>query len=375
MRRLLISTFIVSIASSAGLAQRTPPPPPLPARAYAYTSSSDDRDRAMLGVSTESDGKRDTLGVLITSVTPGSPADKAGLEEGNRIGSINGVSLKLSSADAGESDMAGVMSNRLSREMRKLKPGDDAKLEVWAGGRYKTVTAKTVAADELNSSMRRSRSDAEDRPVLGVSLTTSGNRRDTLGVFVSGVNRDGPAEKAGIVEGDRIASINGVDLRTPKDDIEDGWNSSNRVQRLQREVRKLKAGQPVDLVVVSGGRSRTVKVTTARSSDLKDSGEFTFNFNGMGPGGMMIRTPGAIAMPRPAIAPRVRVFNNWDGGDGDMNFYFDDLRRSLQDIGPQIRMELDREMPKAMDEVRRSLEKLRQDMPLIRARLGRGVVI
>ena len=77
----------------------------------------------MLGVSTGSSGKRDTLGLLIESVTPGSPAEKAGLEEGNRIASINGVSLKLSREDAGESDMSGTMTNRLVREMRKIEGG------------------------------------------------------------------------------------------------------------------------------------------------------------------------------------------------------------------------------------------------------------
>jgi hypothetical protein len=231
------------------------------------------------------------------------------------------------------------MTNRLSREMRKLKSGDEAKLEVWANGRYRTVSVKTVSADDLLP-RRASLADESDRAALGVSLSASGSKRDTLGVFVSGVTEDGPAEKAGIVEGDRIASINGIDLRTPKEDIGEGWISSNRVQRLQREIRKLKAGQVAELAVVSGGRSRTVKVTTVKANELKDSGGYTF-----------------------------RV------GDGGFDTHFEGLRQSLEEIGPTIRMELQREMPKAMDEVHRSMEKLRQEMPLIRARVMRGVVI
>src|SRR5919205_3869249 len=65
----------------------------------------EDSDRAALGISTSSSGKRDTLGLLITSITPGGPAEKAGLQEGNRIVAINGVSLALARADAGEPDM------------------------------------------------------------------------------------------------------------------------------------------------------------------------------------------------------------------------------------------------------------------------------
>jgi S1-C subfamily serine protease len=328
MRRVLLPAILLAVTVAAASAQRTPAPS---ARSYAFSTSSDDGDRAMLGVSTQSDGVRDTLGVLVISVTPGSPAEKAGIEEGNRIASVNGVNLKLSRADAGESDMAGVMTNRLSREMRKIKSGDEAKLEVWANGRYRTVNVKTVAADELLP-RRTSLAGENDRAALGLSLSSSGSKRDTLGVFVSGVTQDGPAEKAGIVEGDRIASINGVDLRTPREDLGEGWMSGNRVQRLQREIRKLKAGEAAELAVVSGGRSRTVKVTTVKASELKDSG-------------------------------------------GGFGMYFEGLRQSLNEIGPAIRIELQREMPKAMDEVRSSMERLRQEMPLIRTRVTRGVVI
>jgi hypothetical protein len=375
MRRVLLPTILLAAAAAAVPAQRTPAPAPAP-RAYAFSMSNDDGDRAMLGVSTQSDGVRDTLGVLVTSVTPGSPAEKAGIEEGNRIASVNGVNLKLSRADAGESDMAGVMTSRLSREMRKLKPGEEAKLEVWANGRYRTVSVKTVSADELMP-RRTALADENDRAALGISLSSTGSKRDTLGVFVSGVTQDGPAEKAGIVEGDRIASIDGVDLRTPKEDIGEGWMSGSRVQRLQREVRKLKAGQSADLVVVSGGRSHTVKVSAVKASELKDSGGFSYR---IGDGGMFMTTPHVMATPRPPAPPRVRIFQDQNpdfDGNLDMNFdmNFDRLRRSLKEIGPTIRMELDREMPKAMDEVRRSMEQLRQEMPRLTTTMRRAVII
>ena len=52
--------------------------------------------RAVIGVTTSgSASSRDTLGVFVSEVQSGSPADKAGIEEGNRIASINGVSLRL----------------------------------------------------------------------------------------------------------------------------------------------------------------------------------------------------------------------------------------------------------------------------------------
>ena len=71
-------------------AERPPARRPL---VYRY-STEDHRDRAFLGVSTGMSGVRDTLGLLITAITAGGPAEKAGLEEGNRIAAINRTSLR-----------------------------------------------------------------------------------------------------------------------------------------------------------------------------------------------------------------------------------------------------------------------------------------
>ena len=45
------------------------------------------------------------------------------------------------------------------------------------------------------------------RAALGLQLSPTGTARDTLGVFVSSVTPKGPAENAGIIEGDRNDSI------------------------------------------------------------------------------------------------------------------------------------------------------------------------
>ena len=363
MRRTVQFMLLLVVAAPAVFGQVRVGTTP---RAAVVAAASVDPDRAMLGVSTSSDGKRDTLGLLVTSVTEGSPAEKAGIEEGNRIGSINGVSLKLSRADAGESDMSGVMTNRLVREMRKLKPGEDASLEVWTSGRYKTVKVKTVSAEGLMPA-RPARMNDEDRAALGVSISSGGTKRDTLGVFVSGVTEDGPAEKAGITEGDRIASINGVDLRASREDVGDGWMSSSKVQRLQREIGKLKPGQSADLVVVSGGRSRTVKVTAARARDLRDSGGFSFQVgDGMG----LMNLDGVVRESLRNIGPQIRM---------EMNH---EMPRAME----MMRLELDRELPRAMDEMRRKIDliglessraatRLRVVAPQLRARVLRGVTI
>lgn len=119
------------------------------------------------------------------------------------------------------------------------------------------------------------------RPAIGVQLSPTGTLRDTLGVFVSRVTPKGPAENAGIVEGDRIVSINGVDLRVNAADAEDGYAADLPRRRLSREVGKLSPGKVATLRVWSGGRVRDVPVTVGRASDLRESGAFGMMMDGM----------------------------------------------------------------------------------------------
>ncbi|MGE5733063.1 MAG: PDZ domain-containing protein [Gemmatimonas sp.] len=224
--------------------------------------------RAVIGVTTSGAATtRDTLGVLVTSVRAGSPAEKAGLEEGNRIASVNGVSLKLSPADVDDPDMAGVMTRRLTRELDKLKPGDEVDLRVYANRQTKTMKIKTIAPEDLYES-RLPRRDA-DRATLGLDIAVTGSARDTLGVFVIGVQDGSPAAKAGIEEGSRIASINGVDVRGRRSSDEDElvFRASN-LGRLEREVSRLKPGDDVELRVYFNGQFRNVKMKAARMADL-----------------------------------------------------------------------------------------------------------
>jgi serine protease Do len=254
-------------------------------------------DRPMIGVTTAQESDRsDTLGLLVEQVRRGSPADRAGLKDGDRIQRVNGVNLRADRADAGEEDYDGVLNRRLSREIEKTDSGKTVELVVLSEGRSRTLTVTPVPASELygNSAGGYAFSSAsDDRAVLGISTGATGSPRDTLGVFVSAVTTDGPADKAGIIEGDRIASINGVSLRVAREDAGDAQVSNARAERLRRELAKLDAGGVAELVVVTAGRSRTVRVTTVKASDLPGGGGFF---------GMVM--PSLNRTPMPARAPR-----------------------------------------------------------------------
>ena len=343
MRRSLC--FAGALALSAGVVQAQGP-----TRTYSYDSRYDDRDRAAIGISTSSGGMRDTLGLLVSSVTAGGPADKAGIEEGNRLVSINGVNLRLSAADAREGDMDGIVNRRLIRELERIKAGDDVDLRVWTGGQTKTVKVKTVAVEDLPSRMRTARRELEDRPALGLSLSATGSRRDTLGMLVVRVTTDGPAEKAGIIEGDRVSAINGVGLRVAAEDAGDGYMSSARMNRYRRELTKTSVGEDVELRVLSNGQSKTIRIKPVRAGDLpRDRGSVMIIGDGAVSIGDMFPALPAIAIPPIApMAPRApRVFE-FDGN-------FDDGVRIQLD--PRARIEIERG---AQDAARRAREMMEQ---------------
>jgi len=271
------------------------------------------RDGAALGVGTRTTGTpRDTLGLLITTITKDSPAERAGLEEGNRIAAINGVSLRANAADVEDMEMSGALTHRLTRELGKVKPGDEVELRVYRDGRTQNIRVKTADADSLfrrRETVRFSRTDLDDRPALGFGIGSSGSRRDTLGVLVVSVQDSTPAAAAGLEEGNRIAAINGVDLRVAREDAGDNYMGNARAQRLMREVSKLKPGSDVTLRVYADGRFRDVRMKVARAGDLPRSRGMFF-LGGMGgatPMPAMAPMAPMAPMARMAPMPRVRV--------------------------------------------------------------------
>ena len=376
---LLTAAIALSIAAPDAVAQDTKTKDKdkdkssAPARAGVWFDDGDDRGtrvfrataakpRAMIGVTTTSSGIRDTLGLLIASVTPGGPAEKAGIVEGNRIASVNGVNLRLSAADAGEPDMNGLTVRRLTRELGKVQPGAEVDLRIYADGNWRNVKLRTVSSDSLNPSrtVRAVRAAADERPVLGIELNATGSRRDTLGVLISTVHEDGPAEKAGLVEGDRVVSVNGTDLRVRRDDMGDDYVSSAMVSRFQRVMRSVKPGDRVELRVYSGGQTKNVQVTAGRAADVyKERHNFrrsmSFDFDGargFTPGALMAPMP--AMPPMPPMPPRVRIHSM--GLDGlDAMDHLDHLD-ALHDMQVDVDVDVEALMEAATEAVEAATE-------------------
>ena len=116
------------------------------------TSDPADDARRILGITISVSGTdRDTLGLLISGITPDGPADRANIAAGSRLTGINGVSLRIEPADIGRRQAEDGAMRRLSHELNALQPGDSATLTVFASGRSRTVAVHTAKAPEVRA--------------------------------------------------------------------------------------------------------------------------------------------------------------------------------------------------------------------------------
>ena len=188
-------------------------------------------------------------------------------------------------------------------------------VEAQGTGQRRPATAEDARRAEREATTVRDRvmqrimvddSAAMNRATLGLMLGGSPTKRDTLGVFVEGVAEDGPAERAGIFEGHRIAYINNVDVRASAGDAGDPYLSSVGQHRLMRAMRDVTPGSTVTLRVWTGSGYRDVQVTTARYADVFMRQRIGGMFEGGMPGGFRF----APAMEHLEMTvPRIREFH------------------------------------------------------------------
>jgi len=158
-----------------------------------------------------------------------------------------------------------------------------------------------------------------------------------------------PAARAGLEEGNRIAAINGVNLRVAHEDADDPGVGSAKAQRLHREVSQLKVGDNVTLRVYANGQWRDVTMKVARAGDLPKSRRMTY-FGDM----MMPPMPAMPAMPSmpsmPVLPPTPPT--GWGLRAAPIEL----------EIGPEMQEQLDGVRMK-LDQIRPEIERLKGELP------------
>lgn len=115
---------------------------------YGVFSFSDNRGRIGIIVDTRANTSGDKVGARVEGITPGGPAEKAGLKAGDVITRFNGTSLAGVSADDDEDSGPGMKLIELARE---LDPGDTVQVEYRRGN--EAAKKLTLVAEDLGGDM------------------------------------------------------------------------------------------------------------------------------------------------------------------------------------------------------------------------------
>jgi hypothetical protein len=107
-----------------------------------YTSA-DSRGRIGVIVDTRADASGDKVGARVEGITPGGPAEKAGLKAGDVITRFNTTTLGGAQAEGGEDSGPGM---KLIELARRLEPGDTVQIEYRRGTDARKAT---IVAEDL----------------------------------------------------------------------------------------------------------------------------------------------------------------------------------------------------------------------------------
>ena len=149
---------------------------------------------------------KEVRGAIVLRVEPDGAAERAGVEQGDVVLSLDGQAVDS--------------SNGLRNAVARLQPGTKVKLEVLRDGARQSLT---VALDERRASSTER--DSEDAPAPRAAEKPSGRygldvepltpemarqlrTRARTGVVIAAVDPAGPAGEAGLQPGDVIVSVN-----------------------------------------------------------------------------------------------------------------------------------------------------------------------
>jgi serine protease Do len=176
--------------------------------------------RGMLGVGIQnattdiasSFGLKERTGIIITSVTPGGPADKAGLKD-------NDIILKMNGKDE-------TVTSDLRNQVAAMAPGTEVTLLIWRNNAEQQVKVKLGEMTQESASATPGQGGG-NQPAgrLGLTVQTISPSiarqlrvpAGTPGVVVTEVDPAGPAAEAGVQAGDIITQVNRQPVRSPAD--------------------------------------------------------------------------------------------------------------------------------------------------------------
>jgi len=168
-------------------------------------------------------------GALVSSVEPGGPADKAGIQPGDIILKFNGQNVET--------------ATDLPRMVGDTKPGTKTTLTVWRKGQTRdlSVVVAEMQPDKVAKTEQKKAPQPKERASNSLGMAVSDIPADqkkalklSSGVQIDAV--EGPAARAGFQKGDIIMRIGDTDITSAKQfqEVAQGLDASKMVAILVR---------------------------------------------------------------------------------------------------------------------------------------------
>ncbi len=216
----------------------------------------------------------DQRGALVVDVTPGSPADKAGVRGSTRQTTIDGQSVRVGGDVITALDGQPVQSfdDLVAMLARSTEVNQTITLTILRDGKSQSIQVTLAARPSTSAQTSQPSQSAATAPWLGVQDTTltaqiaramnlSSNQQ---GVLVEQVESGSPADKAGLQGSYKTTVIGGKTVRIGGDVIVavDGQSIASAAE-LQSAIARYNVGDAVTLTVLRDGNQMNIRVTLA----------------------------------------------------------------------------------------------------------------
>ena len=262
-------------------------------------------------------------GVLINGVEDGSPADEAGIEDGDVIIEFDGTKI-----DSPEDLRELVEDTAVGKEVKVkvIRDGDEKTLHVIVGERPKKLSWTFSDDDgdffvDIKDNVHGALAGLWPGPSLGVKavelnedLASYFDTDEDGGVLVLDVEDESVAQEAGVEAGDVIQVVDGEDVSS--------------VDELRHSLKGFEKGDEFDVVIIRHGKKKTLTATMGEQRRYKvlRGGDFHFE-----------------KFDRPHV--KIKKFD-----DGDRMFIDkENLREEMKNIKKELK------------ELKKELKKLRKD--------------